>query len=79
MKSAFLQPVTQSYGAALQGVTAKIISIEVNIVMGTNFFMVGLPDSAIKEREQRIESVLKQLGFFMPRKRVIVNLAPASI
>lgn len=56
-----------------------MISIEVNIISGTKFFIVGLPDSAIKESEHRIESVLKQLGKRMPRQRVIVNLAPAGL
>ena len=71
--------ITKTYGGTIYGVEAQIISIEVNIVSGTKFFIVGLPDSAIKESEQRIESVLKQIGKKMPRQRVIVNLAPASL
>ena len=71
--------VTTTYSGAIHGIDAKIISIEVNIINGTKFFIVGLPDNAIKESEHRIESVLKHLGNYMPRKRVIVNLAPASM
>ncbi|MDD9140146.1 MAG: ATP-binding protein, partial [Candidatus Cardinium sp.] len=65
--------------SAVYGVNASIIAIEVSIVSGTSLFMVGLPDSAIKESQHRIESVLKQIHYAMPRQRVIVNLAPAAI
>ena len=71
--------VVKTFGSAVYGVHASMISIEVNIVQGTNFFMVGLPDNAIKESQHRIESVLKHIGREMPRQRVIVNLAPADI
>ncbi|MEL6153161.1 MAG: magnesium chelatase domain-containing protein, partial [Bacteroidota bacterium] len=71
--------VTKTLGSAVYGVNASLISIEVNIVKGTKFFMVGLPDSAVKESQHRIESVLKHIGALMPRQRVIVNLAPADI
>ena len=46
---------------------------------GTKFHLTGLPDSAVKESEHRIESVFKYLEFRMPRKKVVVNLAPADI
>jgi magnesium chelatase family protein len=71
--------ITKTFGAAIYGVNAKIISIEVNIVQGTNLYVVGLPDNSIKESQHRIESVLKHIHFEMPRQRVIVNLAPADI
>ena len=71
--------VTKTLGSAVYGVNAAPISIEVNIVKGTHFFMVGLPDSAVKESQHRIESVFKHIGYAMPRQRVIVNLAPADI
>jgi magnesium chelatase family protein len=48
-------------------------------VYGTKFFMVGLPDSAVKESEQRVESAIKNHGYRMPRQKVVVNLAPADI
>jgi len=44
-----------------------------------DFFMVGLPDSAVKESEQRVEASLKYTGYRMPRQKVVVNLAPADI
>ena len=71
--------ITKTHGGTVYGVEAQIISIEVTIVAGTNFFIVGLPDNAIKESQHRIESVLKHLDKQMPRQRVIVNLAPASL
>jgi magnesium chelatase family protein len=71
--------ITRTFGSAVYGVSASLISIEVNIVKGTHLYMVGLPDNAVKESQHRIESVLKHIGCEMPRQRVIVNLAPADI
>ncbi|MFN8437556.1 MAG: YifB family Mg chelatase-like AAA ATPase [Cytophagales bacterium] len=71
--------LSKSYGSAVFGVNAHIITIEVNVLNGTKIFMVGLPDSAIKESEHRIESAIKHFGFVMPRQKVVVNLAPADI
>lgn len=61
------------------GVDAVIITTEVNVISGTLFFLVGLPDNAIKESQQRIESAIKHNGYFMPRTKVIVNLSPADM
>jgi len=71
--------VAKTFGSAVAGVDASLITIEVNVGQGTSFYMVGLPDSAVKESQQRVESALKYLGFRMPRQRVVVNLAPADI
>jgi magnesium chelatase family protein len=71
--------VAKTFGSAVSGVDANLITIEVNVGQGTNFFMVGLPDSAVKESQQRVESALKYFGFRMPRQRVVVNLAPADV
>ena len=71
--------IIKTFGSAVYGVNAFLISIEVNIIQGTNLYVVGLPDNAIKESQHRIESVLKHIGCEMPRQRVIVNLAPADI
>ncbi|MEO1653656.1 MAG: YifB family Mg chelatase-like AAA ATPase, partial [Bacteroidota bacterium] len=69
----------KTYGAAVYGVSASIITIEVNVTQGTKFFMVGLPDNAVKESQQRVESAIKHLGFSYPRKKIVINLAPADI
>ena len=71
--------LAKTFGAAVFGVDAKVITIEVNVGQGTKFFMSGLPDSAVKESEHRVESAIKQAGFHMPRQKVVVNLAPADI
>ena len=71
--------LAKTYGSAVYGVDASTITIEVNVSSGLKFFMVGLPDSAVKESEQRVDSALKQNGFTMPRQKVVVNLAPADI
>lgn len=71
--------VAKTFGSAVAGVDAKLITIEVNVGQGTNFYMVGLPDSAVKESQQRVESALKYFGYRMPRQKVVVNLAPADI
>lgn len=67
------------FGSAVYGVNAYVITVEVNVSQGTKFFMVGLPDSAVKESEQRVESAIKNFGYRMPRQKVVVNLAPADI
>ncbi len=71
--------VAKTFGSAVTGVDAKLITIEVNVGQGTSFYMVGLPDSAVKESQQRVESALKYFGYRMPRQKVVVNLAPADI
>lgn len=71
--------LAKTYGSAVYGVNAHTITVEVSVDQGTKFFLVGLPDSAVKESEQRVESAIKQLGFRMPRQKVVVNLAPADI
>lgn len=68
-----------TFGSAVHGVDARTILIEVNVGQGTRFYMSGLPDNALKESQLRIESTLKHWGYFMPRKRTVVNLAPADI
>jgi magnesium chelatase family protein len=71
--------LSKTFGSAVYGIDATTITVEVNVLQGTKFFVVGLPDSAVKESEHRIESAIKQIGYFMPRQKVVVNLAPADI
>ncbi|MDP3472244.1 MAG: magnesium chelatase domain-containing protein, partial [Algoriphagus sp.] len=71
--------VAKTFGSAVSGVDANLITIEVNVGQGTSFFMVGLPDSAVKESQQRVESALKYFNYRMPRQKVVINLAPADI
>ncbi|OYX22145.1 MAG: magnesium chelatase, partial [Algoriphagus sp. 32-45-6] len=71
--------VAKTFGSAVSGVDANMITIEVNVGQGTSFFMVGLPDSAVKESQQRVESALKYFNYRMPRQKVVINLAPADV
>lgn len=72
--------IVKTYGSAIQGVQAITITIEVNVSpRGAKFYIVGLPDNAVKESEQRIISTLQHIGRKMPRTRTVVNLAPAAI
>lgn len=71
--------LVKTFGSAVYGVNAITITVEVNVSGGQKFLMVGLPDNAVKESEQRIESALKNTGHYFPRTKVIVNLAPADI
>ncbi|MBV6641838.1 MAG: YifB family Mg chelatase-like AAA ATPase [Cyclobacteriaceae bacterium] len=71
--------LAKTFGSAVYGVDAIPIAVEVNVSPGKHFYLVGLPDSAVKESEQRVESALKNHNYRMPRIKVIVNLAPADI
>ncbi len=69
-----------TYGCALQGIDAIPITIEVNwLLTGKSSLIVGLPDSAVRESLERIESAFKTNGFRFPRTKLIINLAPADI
>jgi len=71
--------LVKTFGGAVYGVNAAIIEIEVNIIQGASFYMVGLPDNAVKESQFRIESAFKSNEYRMPGRRVIVNMAPADL
>jgi len=71
--------LAKTFGSAVFGVTASLITIEINVTQGTKCYLVGLPDSTIKESIQRVESAIKHFGYFFPRKKVVINLAPADI
>jgi magnesium chelatase family protein len=71
--------LARSFGSAVYGVDARTITIEVSVEQGTKYFMSGLPDNAIKESQHRVGSAIKNLGFRMPRTKIIVNLAPADL
>jgi magnesium chelatase family protein len=73
--------LVKTYGSAVYGVEAITITVEVNLNNQgkSEAVIVGLPDSAVKESMQRVESTIKDIGFFMPRTKLVVNLAPADI
>jgi len=69
----------KTFGCAVYGINATTITVEVNVDTGIQFFMVGLPDSAVKESHQRIEAALKNVGYKIPGKKIVINMAPADI
>ena len=77
--SYFHPMLVKTFGSAVYGVDAITITLEVNVMAGSGYFIVGLPDSAVKESLQRVESALKTNGYHMPRTKLVVNMAPADI
>jgi len=72
--------LVKTFGSAVYGVEAITITVEVNwMETGTQYLIVGLPDNAVKESLQRVESTIKAIEYNMPRTRIVVNLAPADI
>ncbi len=67
------------YGSAFFGVEATTIIIEVNIVKGVGYHLVGLPDNAIKESNYRIAAALQNNKYKIPGKRITINMAPADL
>ena len=72
--------MVKTHGSAVYGINAHTITIEVNVTPdGAKFFLVGLPDNAVKESWTRITTAFKNNGYQFPRKKVVVNMAPADI
>jgi magnesium chelatase family protein len=71
--------LVRTFASAVTGIDAVTVTIEVNVSRGIRFFLVGLPDSAVKESQQRIESALRSMELHWPGKQVVINMAPADI
>jgi magnesium chelatase family protein len=71
--------LVKTFASAVFGIEAAIITIEVDVSKGINFFLVGLPDNAVKESKQRIETAIKALNYHWPGKRIVINMAPADL
>lgn len=71
--------LVKTYGAAVQGIDAIMITVEVVVDRGSGFVIVGLPDTAVKESGDRVQSAIKQSGGNFPRAHVIVNMSPADV
>lgn len=65
--------------AALYGVHSYEIRVEVNISPGVGYAIVGLPDNAVKESRERVETAIRNTGYNFPRGKIIINLSPADI
>ncbi len=71
--------LVKTFGSAVFGINATTITVEVNLSMGVNFHLVGLPDSAVKESQQRINAALKNNDLEYPKYKIVINMAPADI
>lgn len=71
--------LVKTFGSAIYGVNALVVTVEVSVEVGVNYMIVGLPDNAVKESQQRIASAIGQYGYHIPGKKVVVNMAPADI
>jgi magnesium chelatase family protein len=71
--------LVKTYGSAVYGVDAATITAEISVEPGTHYFLVGLPDNAVKESQYRIETAIKHIDYHWPRRKIIVNLAPADL
>ncbi len=71
--------LTKTYGAAVSGIEALVVTMEVSIEGGYGFCIVGLPDTAVKESYERVRSAIKIYGVEFPRKDVVVNMSPADV
>ena len=71
---------TKIFSATTIGVDAYCIDVEIDLSLGLlNFFIVGLPDTAIRESSKRIYSAIKNTGFRLPTRTITINLAPADL
>lgn len=71
--------LVKTYGAAVDGIDAILITIEVSVDKGILYCIVGLPDTAVKESYQRILSAVKHSELDFPRRKVVVNMSPADV
>src|SRR5690606_26006667 len=71
--------LVKTFSSAVYGINATTVTVETLICPGLHYYIVGLPDSAIKESLHRIESAITSAGYRMPRQKIVINLAPAAI
>lgn len=71
--------LVKTHASSVYGIESTTVTVEVKVTAGTKYYIVGLPDNAIKESLQRIESAIQSANYRMPRQKIVVNLAPADI
>lgn len=71
--------LSKTYCGACIGVDAFTVTIEVDVTPGISFYLVGLPDIAVKESQQRIGTALQTIECRIPGKKIVINMAPADI
>ena len=71
--------VVQIYCSALLGISAQKVTIEVHCTLGVGYHLVGMADNAVRESTYRIAGALQSVGFKIPGKKFIINMAPADL
>ena len=71
--------LVKTFSSTVFGIQATTITIEVNLGIGINFYLVGLPDNAVKESQQRIKAAFANNDLKFPGREITVNMAPADI
>lgn len=71
--------LVKTYASAVNGIEAFVVTLEVTVSPGMKFFIVGLPDNAVKESQQRMESAIKFNHWHWPGQKIVINMAPADI
>ncbi len=71
--------LVKTFGSALQGIDSTLITVEVSVGKGTGFSLVGLPDNAVKESNQRVFSAIWNSGFKYPHNKIVISMTPADI
>ena len=71
--------LARTIGAAVQGIDAIKVEVEVTVDWGIGFMVIGLPDTAVKESAERVRCAVQQAGYDFPGKKVMVNMTPADI
>jgi magnesium chelatase family protein len=71
--------LVKTFASAVFGIESTTITVEISITPGSQYYMVGLPDNAVKESLKRVESAIVVAGYKMPRQKILVNLSPADI
>ena len=69
----------KTYAGAVVGIDAVEVTVEVNLTSGIGLYLVGLPDNAVKESEERIRSAFENCEERFSGKKIVVNLAPADL
>lgn len=66
-------------GAAVQGIDAIVVTVEVSVEVGASFAIVGLPDTAVKESAERVRAAMRETGYKFPHRASVINLSPADV
>jgi magnesium chelatase family protein len=71
--------LVKTYGAAVHGIDAILVTIEAVVDNGIGFTIVGLPDTAVRESGERVQNAMKNSGDDWPRRHVVINMSPADV